>query len=192
MAATRVTVPAVRSGSRCWSANGQRPFRTGVLIATFRCEASARAARSPMNGASWPATRAAECTASVHVFGRVVRRGRSRGGARTDDGFSPGGSSPPSVTLRPHVAARSPIRGASWWATMAARCTDEPGRPWSRRSPRTYRFARWSWRLHLGTRVFIATFGWMRPRAAARSPMSGASWRRKRRLCADAEGSGRP
>jgi hypothetical protein len=34
--------------------------------------------------------------------------------------FTPAHASPHSVALRPPVAARSPISGASWWATKAA------------------------------------------------------------------------
>jgi hypothetical protein len=35
--------------------------------------------------------------------------------------FVPARSSPPFVALRPLVAARSSMSGASWWATRAAR-----------------------------------------------------------------------
>jgi len=36
--------------------------------------------------------------------------------------FTPACSSPPSVAMRPRVAARSPMRGASWRGTQAAEC----------------------------------------------------------------------
>ena len=82
-------------------------------------------------------------------------------------------SSPPSVALRPRLAARLPMSGASWRAKAAECVSDERARPWSRRSPRALRFARRSWRLlHLRAHRHVRALS---PRVAARSPMSGAS-----------------
>ena len=62
-------------------------------------------------------------------------------GARTDNAlFTPACSSPPSIAMRPRVAARSPMSGASWWATGAARCTSSQLGAWPPTSPRSAPF----------------------------------------------------
>jgi hypothetical protein len=114
------------------------------------------AARSPMRGASWPATKAdakvfrplgrcgrrGPCASLVASFGRagVSKRSGTRqhvevpvvpiqspgAEARRDNVLLiPACSSPPSVALRPRVAARSPMRGASLAARQAAAFVDK-------------------------------------------------------------------
>jgi len=69
--------------------------------------------------------------------GRVDANGPGRGaipvraaGARTVNAlFTPAHSSPPSVAMRPRVAAHSPMSGTSLPATETAECTDERARP---------------------------------------------------------------
>ena len=79
-----------------------------------------------------------DCPPMRHGSRRAIRFPREAG-ARTDEAlFTLARSSPPSIALRPRVAARSPMSGASWPATQAA-CTDERARPGSRRSPRALR-----------------------------------------------------
>jgi Aminotransferase class I and II len=57
---------------------------------------------------------------------------------RTDDAFT-AALVAAFYCLRPRVAARSPMPGASLPATKADACTDERARPWSRRTPRVLR-----------------------------------------------------
>ena len=71
-------------------------------------------------------------------------------GARTDNAlFAPACSSPPSVALRPRVAARSSMSGASWCGDEGGsvrtliqspqrELIDERERPWPRRSARAF------------------------------------------------------
>jgi hypothetical protein len=75
MAAKRLEVPAVRSGSRGWRSNGRRPPHTGVLIATFRCDAPARC------GAF-----ADEWRIVATAGGAQNTGGEERGPSREDDG----------------------------------------------------------------------------------------------------------
>jgi hypothetical protein len=81
---------------------------TGALIATFCLMRPRVAARSPMSGASFRRRRRER--RNMKVGARRTRRG----GARTEQRlFAPACSSLPSVALRPHVAARAPMSGAT-------------------------------------------------------------------------------
>jgi hypothetical protein len=86
------------------------------------------AARSPMSGASWPATEA--------------------DGERMRNAHPPPGQSGSSS----NAPARAACPPTSAWHIIAERAP-----PWSRRSPRALRFARRSSQLHLPTGVLVAT-----------------------------------
>jgi hypothetical protein len=84
------------------------------------------AARSSMSGALLWRRRRVGVPTRVRLPGRVVRRGRCGVGHRRAVRFTrleiewiialftPARLSPPSAALRPHIAGRSPMRGASW------------------------------------------------------------------------------
>ena len=93
---------------------------TAALIATFRCHAPR----------ALPRVRSGRCSVARRRSLRYARLERER---ITLASRRPG-SSPPSVALRPRVAARSPMSDASWWATKRPAChplVGESGTRWS-------------------------------------------------------------
>jgi hypothetical protein len=140
-------VASFAAGVLVWNSGGRYGGHFGVRIATFRCGAPAR------------------CGAFVDE--RRVAVGDGGGRVRTRDAHPV----PPGSAVR---AVSCPSAGARD-ALNVGRVIDPRARPWSRRSPRAYRFARRCWRLNLHTGVPIATFRCAAPTRCARSPMSGAS-----------------
>jgi len=100
--------------------------------ATTRAGSPRRCARStPSSGTPNTMSRPAASRSRMKpdVPGRVVRRGRSRGGAQTDDRSSGRQAHRPSGALRPRGAARSPISGASLAATPGGRARTRNAHP---------------------------------------------------------------
>ena len=168
-------VASFAAGVANWRSNGERSPHTGVLIATFRCTAPARCGAFADERRAVAATTVGECGRSSNsqgrssstggrAPGRVVRRGRAGVGPscrsirfeslafeRINARFTPACSSPPSVAMRPRVAARSPMSGASLRRRRRARAdakgsgqsgavgVDERAPAWPRRSRRACR-----------------------------------------------------
>jgi hypothetical protein len=148
-------VPAVRSGSRGWTRRvDERALDTCALIATFRCAAPGRCGAfgderrvvGGDEGGRAGAKRSSDPLGAVRLSKWVLGAGFSRtrftrssgrqrlkvreAGARTDSAPSSHRRAhrhlpPPSIVMRPRVAARSPMSGASCRETKAAECGRE-------------------------------------------------------------------
>ena len=93
-----------------------------------------RCALRPRREGADPAPGTGVCMAGIRA--EIVNRPCE---VRANGLTQPPCSALPPVAMRPRVAARSPMSGASWPATEAGECTDERAYPASHRSPRALR-----------------------------------------------------
>jgi hypothetical protein len=126
-----------QSGSRGWRWNCQPASRTGVLIATFRCDTPARCGafaderrivvgdeggRADAKRSSSPWGSAVPPTLCCASIGRQTRRGSRRSirfARRARERVAPFHTGVRIATFRCNAVARSSMRGASWPATRA-------------------------------------------------------------------------
>ena len=128
-------------------------FRTGAHRRTFRraaparCGAFADERRIVAGDEGGRVRHRRACASLVASFAAGVREA----GARTDNAlFTPACSSPPSVALRPRVAARSPMSGASLPATRRTSATRN-----ARPVRRAVRFSKQRGRAGFGVRASV-------------------------------------